>query len=248
MTSESTRRRRVCEELDSFMHNFELNELNESSGMESPNEMLHADVAVLENNANIFRSNNSFQSLIFDEDNLNCAFGINSASPQKCVSSVFPTKCINLCTEVKSKLAKWVVSFNISHNALNGLLLILKHIPGLTDISIDTCTVLNTHTMQDRVQEAEQLIPVKPGLYHHFGLGLAIKKHFNIVPNINIDVIQVVIGIDGLPLSKSSSSQFWLIFGYIRPFKDSVFPIGVYWSHKKPLDSNQFLKEFVNET
>jgi len=79
-------------------------------------------------------------------------------------------------------------------------------------------------------------------------LGLAIKNHFCLNPINNIDVIQIVIVIDGLPLSKSSSSQFWPILGYIRPFKDSVFIIGLYWGHEKPQDSNEFLNAFVMET
>jgi len=57
----------------------------------------------------------------------------------------------------------------------------------------------------------------------------------------------VVIGIDGLPLSKSSCSQFWPILGYIRHLQNLVFPIGIYWGHEKPKDSNEFLRDFVNE-
>jgi len=57
-----------------------------------------------------------------------------------------------------------------------------------------------------------------------------------------------VIGIDDLPLSKSSSSQFRPILGFIRLFKDSVFLIGLYWDHEKSKDSNEFLNEFVVDT
>lgn len=57
----------------------------------------------------------------------------------------------------------------------------------------------------------------------------------------------MVIGIDGLPLAKSSSSQLWPILGYLRPLKNKVFPIGIYWDYEKPKDSNEFLREFVNE-
>lgn len=88
---------------------------------------------------------------------------------------------------------------------------------------------------------------VDPGFYHHFGLGLAIQQHFKYTSINNIEVIKVVIGIDGLPLAKSSSSQLWSILGYIRPLKNKVFPIGVYWGYEKPKDSNEFLREFVNE-
>lgn len=65
---------------------------------------------------------------------------------------------------------------------------------------------------------------------------------------INLDsVIKIVIGVDGLPLSKSSSSQFWPILGYIHPHKEIVFPIGIYHGNQKPNDSNDFLKYFIEE-
>lgn len=57
----------------------------------------------------------------------------------------------------------------------------------------------------------------------------------------------MVIGVDGLPLAKSSGSCFWPILGYIRQKNQIVFPIGIYWGHEKPIDSNIFIKDFVDE-
>lgn len=50
-----------------------------------------------------------------------------------------------------------------------------------------------------------------PGIYHHFGLSSAILKY---TPN-NVTEVNIAIGIDGVPLSKSSGGQFWPILGYI---------------------------------
>ena len=62
------------------------------------------------------------------------------------------------------------------------------------------------------------------------------------------DITSIVIGIDSLPLSKSSSSQFWPILAYIFPYNNNVFPIGIYYGHNKPQDSNiLFIKNFVAE-
>uniref|UniRef100_A0A2S2NWN0 Uncharacterized protein n=1 Tax=Schizaphis graminum TaxID=13262 RepID=A0A2S2NWN0_SCHGA len=97
------------------------------------------------------------------------------------------------------------------------------------------------------MNETECLTIVKPGQYHHFGLRNAIQNHFKINSTSNIDIIKVVIGIDGLPIAKSSSSQLWPILGYIRPNHNSVFPIGIYWGHQKPHDSNDYLEQFVSE-
>ncbi|KAE9534035.1 hypothetical protein AGLY_008771 [Aphis glycines] len=61
------------------------------------------------------------------------------------------------------------------------------------------------------------------------------------------DEIKIVVRIDGLPLAKSSSSQFWPILAYIQPFKEYVFLIGLYHGFEKPADSNDFLKDFIDE-
>ncbi|CAI6373978.1 unnamed protein product [Macrosiphum euphorbiae] len=97
------------------------------------------------------------------------------------------------------------------------------------------------------MNETQSLTTINPGLNYHFGLRLAILEHFKFISTNNIDVIKIVIGIDGLPISKSSASQLWPILGYIRPFKNSVFPIGIYWGHEKPDDSNLYLKQFCVE-
>lgn len=59
----------------------------------------------------------------------------------------------------------------------------------------------------------------------------------------------MVVGIDGLPLTKSSSSAFWPILAYVRfsSFKSNVFLIGLYWGKEKPQNSNLFLKNLVDE-
>jgi len=59
----------------------------------------------------------------------------------------------------------------------------------------------------------------------------------------------LVIGVDGLPLTKSSSSSFWPILGYARDFsiKPNVFLIGLYRGKEKPSSSNSFLNDLVDE-
>jgi len=51
----------------------------------------------------------------------------------------------------------------------------------------------------------------------------------------NDETIKTVIGIDGLPLTKSSQCSFWNILGYIRNFpgKSKIFLLGLYWFKKK---------------
>lgn len=85
---------------------------------------------------------------------------------------------------------------------------------------------------------------VSPGQYFHFGLKEILMK--KIRPE-HSNVLELVIGIDGLPISNSSKSQFWPILGFIKPDKNDVFMIGLYWGNEKPDDSNEFLRKFVDE-
>lgn len=86
---------------------------------------------------------------------------------------------------------------------------------------------------------------MKPGKYYHFGLENGIRRHSL---NYNLeDDIKIIVGVDGLPLSKSSSSEFWPILAYIHPQNDKVFPIGIYHGYEKPHDSNDFMKYFIEE-
>jgi len=74
-------------------------------------------------------------------------------------------------------------------------------------------------------------------------LEYSIKRYID--KDFSSETIKLVIGIDGLPLMKSSGSTFWPILGYI--IRETVFPIGIYWGYNKPDDSNVFLNDFVAE-
>ncbi|EFN71874.1 hypothetical protein EAG_07199, partial [Camponotus floridanus] len=58
--------------------------------------------------------------------------------------------------------------------------------------------------------------------------------------------INLGINIDGLPLSKSSTSSLWPILGCVLPYKE-IFIIGAYYGPKKPTNCNEFLQDFVEE-
>lgn len=241
MSSNRTKRRRIREELiDSVLYELEPNHINENCEEnntvfiqnENTTVPIHSKVCPPQNeNLTIQLDNILEASIVNDNDN-------------NCYDNQLLTVSTDLCSEVKCRLAEWAVNFNIPQNAINGLLPIFKSIPGLTDMPKDARTILKTGT----IQHAQNLKVVNPGFYHHFGLSAAIIQYFHDYTEIaDIDIIKVVIGIDGLPLSKSSCSQFWPILGYIRPLKNVVFPIGIYWGYEKPNDSNEFLRDFVNE-
>ncbi|KAF0748558.1 Uncharacterized protein FWK35_00020988 [Aphis craccivora] len=245
-----TKRRRIREELDSVLYEvlYEsdnvdenctknntdfINIQNENTPVQLPNT---SEICPAKNkNISIQLDNIPETSILDSTDNYS-----------HCDSLLIPTRVptADLCSEVKCRLAEWAVNFNVPQNTINGLLPIFKSIPGLSEMPIDSRTILKTETTLERTQD---LKIIEPGFYYHFGLGSAIEQHFHHTDIGDTDVIKVVIGIDGLPLSKSSCSQFWPILGYIRPLQNLVFPIGIYWGHEKPKDSNEFLRDFVNE-
>lgn len=86
-----------------------------------------------------------------------------------------------------------------------------------------------------------------PGKYHHFGLKNGLLRAVLGMCTIT-NPMKVLVDIDGLPLSKRSRSNFWLVLGRLLSVKYSgVFMIGVYHGNEKPVSVNSFLEEFVDE-
>ncbi|CAI6349946.1 unnamed protein product [Macrosiphum euphorbiae] len=146
-------------------------------------------------------------------------------------------------------LAKWAVTYNITLISLSSLLKVLKGHKCFKDIPLDARTVLKTN----KPNQCNDIQIVSPGLYYHFGVANGLNCLGDMLMNFD-DVIKIVIGIDGLPLTKSSSSTFWPILGYARyPAINSysqhniIFIIGLYWGREKPQSCNDYLKYLVSE-
>lgn len=142
-------------------------------------------------------------------------------------------------------IRKWAVQFNVSHGCANAMLNILRT-TGL-EVPKDIRTILCEHKVMRSITE------IKNGSYLDLGIVNIIKphlvKHIFGIPN-NI-TIKLSFNIDGLPLAKSSKTQFWpilLSFINLPIFSRKIFPVGIYHSFKsKPGDVNEFLKPFINE-
>ncbi|KAF0753899.1 DUF4806 domain-containing protein [Aphis craccivora] len=122
-------------------------------------------------------------------------------------------------------LAKWALTFNICQNSLNGLLKILRAYPfNLSTLPKDARTIMRTKNVNNLLE----VVPINPGEYYHFGLAVGLQTVLKNVCLKEINIIEIVIGIDGLPLSRSSKSQFWPILGDARPYSNAIFLIGLY--------------------
>lgn len=153
----------------------------------------------------------------------------------------------NILTTAKL-LQNWIINYRhqLSEKSINDLLQLLKsEIPHLPK---DCRTFLITPaTCQYPIKN------VDPGIYCHFGIERGITKllnsscHKELPKNL---VILLDINIDGLPLSKSSTSQFWPIL--LAVCNDNVasqdpFPAGIYYGHKKPNSVQEYMESFVKE-
>lgn len=160
----------------------------------------------------------------------------------------------------KDELRKWVIDHNVSRRSVNSLLRILRGF-GLNWLSTDSRTLCksprttNIYTMVD-------------GQYWYDGVEANIRRSFsNITSNLTLDLN---VNVDGVPLMKSSSAQFWPILSnvhselrnnntcytctfhqmkiYFADFPDiEPFVIAIWCGKKKPSDVNAFLWPFVNE-
>lgn len=150
-------------------------------------------------------------------------------------SNKVPSRDQNL--ETQNFLATWAIRHNTSHVALNELLLFLKN-NNLASVPMDARTLLKTPKFKN-------IIKVEPGEYVHIGLQSGLEI-FLTQKNLSPTKIFLTFHIDGVPLSKSSSSCFWPILCKTNVFK-RIIVIGVYHGYNQPKDFNVFLRPFVDE-
>ncbi|KYN21546.1 hypothetical protein ALC57_06079 [Trachymyrmex cornetzi] len=144
-------------------------------------------------------------------------------------------------TEIINDIRLWAIENYVSHSAINSLLKIL--IKYGHNVPTDARTVLQT-------PKQVEIIEMTPGKYYHAGLaeGLkkSIRKHYCRITCPS--QIHINVGIDGLPLTKSSGSQFWpILASIVADFYIKPFIVGVYHGFKKPQCCNSFLKYFRDE-
>jgi len=101
--------------------------------------------------------------------------------------------------------------------------------------------------MCKNIEKSPEIQTVVPGKYYHFGILKGIEQNFTEYVQ-DDNKIEIILGIDGLPLYKSNPEQLWPILAYIRSDStNNVFPIGIYCGREKPACSNDFMKLFVDE-
>lgn len=144
-------------------------------------------------------------------------------------------KKLNLAHDLRNCIQK----HNVTQSFTNDLLKLLRN-HGHNDLPNDSRTLMNTPRTCNVINMSDG------GKYIHIGLEVVVK-HFISQHKVSTTNLELDINIDGLPLAKSSGSQFWPILGSIKTdFYTDPFIIGVFHGFKKP-DPNAFLSYFINE-
>lgn len=139
----------------------------------------------------------------------------------------------------KNKIRRWVISHNISSNAVTQLLKILN--PVVNFLPLDYRSLMGT-------PRKTPTIKLKNGEMYYFGLAnkLLFKMQQGIKSKSN--KLSIEINIDGIPLFKSSSTEFYPILGMCTNLIDnSPFAIAIFCGCGKPDPLDLFLKNFVEE-
>lgn len=142
--------------------------------------------------------------------------------------------------QLQKKLQTWAASFCIPLIALTALLAILRS--EFPDLPKDARTLLGTQTK----------VPVTKicnGEYYHFGLVSCLLKTLDHIASLpKITTLALQFNIDGIPLFKSSKTQFWPILGTIDCDKTrSPFIIGLFCGNSKPSSVWEYLRDFIAE-
>ncbi|XP_004211097.1 uncharacterized protein LOC101238701 [Hydra vulgaris] len=107
--------------------------------------------------------------------------------------------------------------------------------------------------MLQKTTRARTVKTIEGGSYYHFGVFNSLQ-HIIHLPYFCTSLcsetlsLSLQINIDGLPLHKSSTQQFWPILARVSiPFSSNPFLIGLFCGQSKPVNLNEYLKDFIEE-
>ncbi|XP_041785788.1 uncharacterized protein LOC121601053 isoform X2 [Anopheles merus] len=141
-------------------------------------------------------------------------------------------------------LRLWALKTGHTHSALNLLLGHLRqHDPG-RKLPRDARTFLNTPVARS-TQSA--ITPISGGEIWYQGIETCLRSYFRYTQPA-VDRFEVDFFVDGLPLYKSSRTQFWPILMGIHNLPNApVMTVAIFCGVSKPLYAEEYLGQFVDE-
>lgn len=143
-------------------------------------------------------------------------------------------------TSLSEGLRNWAVTYGITLVALSSLLTLLKNYhPFLPQDGRTLMKTTRNLTIESRGS----------GSFYHFGLLTNVTNYLNkfckILPDLS--TLNIQLNIDGLPLFKSSSLQFWPVLGLLKESVSQVFVISLFCGKSKPSSLLEFLGPVIDE-
>lgn len=103
--------------------------------------------------------------------------------------------------------------------------------------------------MNIEVNEVDEATGTSVGLFHYFGIlkcfGKILDKVWSIVPDRHAFKLQL--NVDGLPLCKSTSTQFWPILGMLQGCSKKPLLIELFCGTSNPNSLTEYLHDLVQE-
>lgn len=167
---------------------------------------------------------------IIDEINI---VSNNIENNEERIFGVNPPKIFN------EKLKEWFLNSNVSVKSATNLLKILQSENISCPSSVSGLLKIKNNCITRTVA---------PGSYVHIGLKVQLNKIKRYITSLNLNKIIIDVGVDGLPLFKSSNIGLWPIMADIVNVPNlEVFLIGSYVGPSKPSSVNNFLHDFISE-
>ena len=140
------------------------------------------------------------------------------------------------------QLGAWSIKHNITHLALSDLLALCQSWMPIDGFPKDPRTLLHTKRI---------IIPkfTNGGHLYHFGIKSQLLTIIKEIPSLRSGSnISLSFGIDGLPISKSTSLQFWpILCNFFYSSYQHIFIASLFCGTCKPQSLDEFLEEFVDE-
>ena len=140
---------------------------------------------------------------------------------------------------LREMLAHWACKNKVTRSTLGELLHILRNV-GHSDLPKDPRTLLCTPRKVDVQTKLG-------GQYVYFGIESGVQRKLTDNPSYKDDNDSIVlhVNIDGVPLFKSTSDQFWPIM--VRFGKFPPFVIALFFGKSKPQSLDGYLTDFLEE-
>lgn len=149
---------------------------------------------------------------------------------------------------LRDKLKDWIMNniFHVKNKAISELLKILIS-EGHTELPKTAETLLQTKKFSNKPR-IMKTARGNNGLFMYFGLEEVLSKMLS--SNIYVEKkIRILVNIDGVPIYKNSSQQFWPIL--IEIFHEDYICnpgiVAIYWGDSKPNDVDEYMEQFIQE-